>query len=58
MRIKKDKSTKNEYISADGVWVRNFTKPCVTPVNLSPMLNPADYTLLINNEDKNIGTVS
>jgi hypothetical protein len=53
MRVKKDKFTKNEYIAAEGVWVRNFTKECVTPINLSPIINQSDYDLIINNESRN-----
>lgn len=55
MRIKKDNLTKNEYISAEGVWVRNFVKDCVKPISLSPLIKPAEYDLIINNEGRNTG---
>lgn len=53
MRIKKDPITRNEYISADGVWVRNFTKDCVVPINLSPLVALEEYSLLVENEESN-----
>lgn len=53
MRIKRDAATGNEYIAADGVWVRNFAKPCTSPVTLSPMIAPCDHELLITNEHRN-----
>jgi hypothetical protein len=53
MRIKKDNLTKNEYIPADNVWVRNFTKECVEPTTLSPLIMPSEYSLIINNESRN-----
>jgi hypothetical protein len=53
MRIKKDPATKNEYIAADGVWVRNFAKDCVSPVNLSPLVGRDEYVNLVDNEEAN-----
>lgn len=53
MRIKKDPVTKNEYISAGGVWVRNFAKNCVSPVNISHEMFTGDYAVLVENEENN-----
>jgi hypothetical protein len=52
MRIKKDKN-RNEYINAGGVWVRNFTKYGVKPLNISKLIAKEDYYDVINNEASN-----
>ena len=52
MRIKKSPS-KNEYIRAGDVWVRNFTKPNVRPYNISHMYSPEEHKVLMANEVKN-----
>lgn len=52
MRIKKDKN-RNEYIRAGGVWVRNFAKFGVKPLNISKMLTREDYFDVIHNESSN-----
>lgn len=60
MRIKQHK--RNEYIRAGGVWVRNFTKYGVKPLNISRLLQQEDYFDVINNEasnrTKNISPIS
>lgn len=50
MRIRKIKSTKNEYVYAGGSWVRNFTKTGIKPVDLSKLFRPDDYNLIVSNE--------
>jgi len=50
MRIRKIKSTRNEYIYAGGVWIRNFTKWGTKPVNESCMIPPQDQFLVVKNE--------
>lgn len=53
MRVKKDILSKNEYIAAEGVWVRNFTKENVRPLSLSKIIKHEDYNLLLTNEKTN-----
>lgn len=53
MRIKKDPLTKNEYIAASGMWVRNFTKKHTNPLNTNLMIDRSDYHLLLKNEETN-----
>jgi hypothetical protein len=50
MRIKKIDN--NEYISAGGIWVRNFTKQS-PPMNISAMVDVKDHHILLANEQKN-----
>jgi hypothetical protein len=52
MFIKKH-STKNEYVRAGDVWVRNFTKPKVPPLTLDLMFESEDYQTVLNNVYKN-----
>jgi hypothetical protein len=52
MRIKKHTSG-NEYILADNVWVRNFTKDCLTSVSLSHLFDNEDYSLILKNQELN-----
>ena len=52
MRIKKHQSG-NEYIFAEGVWVRNFTKDSLTKVNLTHMFEQSDYHTILKNEEMN-----
>ena len=50
MRIKKH-SSKNRYVMAGGVWVRDFTQPSsVKSLNLSSMFSNEDRDLAIQNE--------
>jgi len=49
MRIRNHKN-KNEYISASGMWVRNFTKKKVLPVDINNITKPKDQKPLILNE--------
>ncbi len=51
MYIKKNKDG-NEYLLANGVWVRNFTKN-KRPIDINNLSDTKDYNLLINNEMKN-----
>lgn len=53
MRIKKDKLTKNEYVKAGGVWVRNFVKPTSSTVDANNLFNDSDYRQVIINETAN-----
>lgn len=52
MRIKKTKNN-NEYVSAGGIWVRDFTKENIPHVCISPMVEKKDYQKLLLNEDIN-----
>lgn len=52
MRIKKDSGTKNEWILADGLWIRNYTKLDSHPININKYLNQ-DYQLLVQNSIRN-----
>jgi hypothetical protein len=55
MRIKKHEKTKNEYIRAGDVWVRNFTIPLIKPLSLTSMVGSTDYLEIIQNETLNSG---
>jgi len=52
MRIKK--SQRNEYIYADGVWVRNFAKRRVKEVSINKMHTENDFSLVVSNEMENV----
>lgn len=52
MRIKKS-ADRNEYINADGIWVRNFNKKHVPYVDINRIINEADYKTLLANELQN-----
>jgi hypothetical protein len=52
MHIKKH-STENEYIRAGDLWVRNFTKPQVSPLDINNMFTKRDYESIVENETKN-----
>lgn len=52
MRVKKHPSG-NEYIRAGDVWVRNFTKDCITQVQITRMFDKADYALVLKNHELN-----
>ncbi len=53
MRIKIDPITKNEYIFAGGIWVRNFTKYNSQYLSINKMVDKEDYELVLKNEVKN-----
>lgn len=53
MRIKKVKSTKNEYVYSGGVWVRNLTKLDSKPLLENNLFLNSEYTLIMNNERSN-----
>jgi hypothetical protein len=53
MRIKKTAS-RNEYLKAGDVWVRNFTSPAL-PYAISSLYSPEDHKLVITNEEANRG---
>jgi hypothetical protein len=53
MYIKKDRFTKNEYIFAGDIWVRNFLKPSTTSVILNNLYRQDDYHIVMLNEIKN-----
>jgi len=53
MRIRKFKSTKNEYVFAGGVWVRNFAKWGATPLSETSLMNKDDRYVMIHNEYSN-----
>lgn len=53
MRIKKDPETRNEYLFAGGLWIRNFTKKGVKFINSNDKLYKSDYDLLLKNEFEN-----
>lgn len=46
-------STRNEYIRAGDVWVRNFTKPKVPSLSLANLFDKKDHQLVLENEFKN-----
>jgi len=50
MRIKRDIRTRNEYIFAGGMWVRNFTKSDAQWVNINKLVKSNDHLTVINNE--------
>ncbi len=52
MKIKKT-TTKNEYIRAGGVYVRNFAKKNVAPVCISNMFSESDFKQVVANEEHN-----
>lgn len=52
MRIKKH-PTGNEYIKVDHIWVRNFTKNYLSPLQLSHLFKPSDYPIILENEKLN-----
>jgi hypothetical protein len=54
IRIKKDYLSKNEYIWADGVWVRNFNKRHVTPIDLNNLYDLSDLPIITLNETANL----
>jgi hypothetical protein len=43
----------NEYINASGVWVRNFTSPCLSPLQLTGLFPKEDYDVVLKNEEMN-----
>jgi len=53
MRLKKVKKTKNEYVFAGGVWVRNFCKPDAQSVLENNMLSKKDIDTVLHNERSN-----
>lgn len=52
MRIKKHHSG-NEYIRAGNVLVRNFTKDCISSIQLTHMFEKDDYALVLKNQELN-----
>ena len=53
MILKKHKN-RNEYaVTSDGVWVRNFNLPDVSPIDVNNFLNETEYHYILNNEFKN-----
>lgn len=52
MRIKKT-PTANEYIRANDVWVRNFTKKGIAPMAISHMYEREDHQNILANEEHN-----
>jgi hypothetical protein len=53
MRIKKDNRTRNEYVFAGGMWVRNFTKSDAQWVNANKLVKERDHLTIIKNEVTN-----
>lgn len=53
MRIKKVKKTKNEYIYAGDVWVRNFTKLNSQFTQETNLLHKEDFNTILHNERSN-----
>ena len=51
MRIKK--VLRNEYVYADDIWVRNFTKKRVKEISINEMYSENDFQLVMNNEMEN-----
>lgn len=52
MRIKKH-PTGNEYIKVDNIWVRNFTKNYLTPLQITHLFDRKDYHIILENEKLN-----
>jgi hypothetical protein len=52
MRIKKHPSG-NDYVACENVWVRDFTKKSINPLQLTHMFDHSDYHLLLKNEEMN-----
>lgn len=52
MRIKTHPSG-NEYIRAGDVWVRNFTKSNLAPLQVTHMFQPEDYARVLQNQEMN-----
>jgi len=52
MRIKKSKD-RNEYINADGIWVRNFNNKGVPHIDINKMFSEKEYQKLLKNEISN-----
>lgn len=50
MRIKKDQKTRNEFISAAGYWIRNFTKSDSQFIDINTMIKDSDHLAIIRNE--------
>lgn len=53
MRVKKDHKSKNEYIPAGGVWVRNLTKANVTPLDINDLIDESEFPFFMQNEADN-----
>ncbi len=53
MRIRKDVATRNEYISAGGMSVRNFTRTAVDPVSRDHLVDRPDFALMVDNITRN-----
>ena len=54
MRIKKH-INKNDYLlTENGLWIRNFTKPFGSPVDINILSSPLDHELFLNNELNNL----
>jgi hypothetical protein len=53
MRIKKHPPSRNEYVRAGSVWVRNFLKPDVLGLDLNDLYNSLDYNTIVLNETRN-----
>lgn len=53
MRIKKDLIFKNEYIRAEDVWVRNFTKHIGQPIDINELFTSSDLGQITINESAN-----
>ena len=52
MRIKKTKD-RNEFINADGIWVRNFRKEGTPFIDINKMLDKEDFSFVLQNEIQN-----
>jgi hypothetical protein len=53
MRIKKDLYSRNEYVRAGDLWVRNFAKPEVEGLDLNELFSKDDYEVVLRNELNN-----
>lgn len=53
IRIKKHKN-KNDYILASNIWVRDFTKNKIKPIDINSLSSKKDFEIYLNNEIKNI----
>lgn len=52
-RIRKDPATRNRYLPAGGLWVRNFTQHGVTATSANNLISVTEHTHMLHNEMTN-----
>jgi hypothetical protein len=53
VRIKKDVYSRNEYVRAGGLWVRNFSNPDAQGLDINDLFSKDDYEVVLKNELNN-----